>query len=263
MEIRYLSLKTFHAFLLVQLAVSESIHLGIMLPKSRAGFSELGRALELAIAPAIQHVYNHSRLSREWNITYTVKDSACHKTAAVGKTYELETADAFIGPACSDSCLSAALLASYWNKPMISYSCSSVELSNRIFYPTFARTQPFSRTYLHETPDILLQSMKVYNWTRAAIISTEDFVWTPIASSMTELFQKNNISVLFTGFYVPTPSFSYKTFLQQVKDKARSKQLFLLFLVIIFCRNTFLNAYKMHFDAHCAEEPRQTRERHE
>lgn len=158
MEIRYLRLKAFYTFLFIQFAVpSGNIHLGVMLPTSRPGFSELGRALELVIAPAIQHVYNHSRLSGQWNITYTVKDSACHKTVAIGKTYELHTADAFIGPACSDSCLSAGLLASYWNKPMISYSCSSVELSNRLFYPTFARTQPFSRTYSRETPDILLQ----------------------------------------------------------------------------------------------------------
>lgn len=104
---------------------------------------------------------------------------------------------------------------------MISYSCSSVELSNRLFYPTFARTQPFSRTYSRETPDILLQSMRVYNWARAAIISTEDLVWTPIAISMTELFQKNNISVPFKGFYVPSSSFSHHAFLSEVKDKAR------------------------------------------
>lgn len=238
MEIRYLRLRKFYTFLFIQFAASENIHLGVMLPISRPGFSELGRALELAIAPAIQHVYNHSRLSRQWNITYTVKDSACHKTAAVGRTYELHTADAFIGPACSDSCLSAGLLASYWNKPMISYSCSSVELSKRFFYPTFARTQPFSRTYSHETPDILLQSMRVYNWTRAAIISTEDLVWTPIAISMTEIFQQNNISVPFKGFYVPSTSFSYHTFLNQVKDKARSKQFFLFFDGCFFVWNT-------------------------
>ena len=258
MEIHHLPLRTFYAFLLIKLAVSESIHLGVLLPISMDRYPKLGRALALVIAPAIQHVYNHSRLSREWNITYTVRDSACHKTTAVGKTYELHTADAFIGPACSDSCFTAALLASYWNKPMISYSCSSVELSNRFFYPTFARTQPFSRTYLHETPDILLESMRVYNWTRAAIISTEDLVWTPIARSMTEIFQNSNISVPFTGFYVPSSSFSYKTFLQQVKDKARSKELFLLFLVLIVDGNTFVNTYTMHFIAHSVKEPLQT-----
>ena len=238
MEICYLCLRTIYALLFIHFAVSENIHLGVMLPTSRDGFSELGRALELAIAPAIQHVYNHSRLSRQWNITYTVKDSACHKTIAVGKTYELHTADAFIGPACSDSCLSAGLLATYWNKPMISYSCSSVELSNRMFYRTFARTQPFSRTYSDETPDILLQSMKVYNWSRAAIISMEDLVWTPIAISMTKIFQNNNISTPFKGFYVPSSSFSYSTFLSQVKDKARSKQFFSCF-TFCFSGNTF------------------------
>lgn len=239
MEIRHSRFRIFLAFLFIHLAVSENIHIGVLLPTSRLGYSELGRALEIAVEPAIQDVYNHNRLSRQWNITYTIKDSACHKTIAVGKTYELHNADVFIGPACSDSCLSAALLASYWNKPMISYSCSSVEISNSYFYPTFARTQPFSRTYLHETPDILYQTVKFYGWKRAAIISTEDHVWSPIAISMTEIFQRHNISVPFTGFYVPSSSFSHKTYLSQVKDEARGKLCFCLF----FSRCTYYFAY--------------------
>lgn len=236
MAIRHFPIRIFFAYVFIHFVVSENIHLGVLVPTSRPGFFELGRALELAVEPAIQDVYNHSRLSRAWNITYTVKDSACHKTTAIGKTYELHNADVYIGPACSDSCLSAALLASYWNKPMISYSCSSVELSKRGFFPTFARTQPFSRTYLHETPDILLQAMKFYNWSRAAIISTEDLVWSPIAISMTEIFQRNNISVSFTGFYVPSSSFSHKAYLSQLKDKARSKQSFCFVSLFFFFR---------------------------
>lgn len=229
MAMRRLLIEKFFALIFIPFVYSRDIHLGVLLPTSRPGFSDLGRALELAVQPAIQDVYNHSRLSREWNITYTVKDSACHKTIAVGKTHELQNADVFIGPACSHSCLSAGLLASYWNKPMISYSCSSVELSLRNYFPTFARTQPFSRTYLTETPDLLLQAMKFYNWTRAALISAEDDVWPPIAISMTTIFQRNNISVPFTGFYVPSYSFSHKTYLKQVKEEARSKYSFCFF----------------------------------
>lgn len=258
MAIRHLLIKIFLAFLLIHFVVSENIHLGVLLPTSRPGFTELGRALELAVEPAIQDVYNHSRLSREWNITYTVKDSACHKTVAVGKTYELQNADVYIGPACSDSCLSAALLASYWNKPMISYSCSSVELSQRFFFPTFARTQPFSRTYSHETPDILLEAMKFYNWTRAAIISTEDHVWSPIAISMTEIFQRNNISVPFTGFYVSSSSFSHKTYLRQVKDEARSKNVFLFIFFFFSSCTYYYNTYNSRTSsAQCWQENRQ------
>ena len=224
MEIIFLHLRVFSVFLFIYLVGSETVHIGVLLPISMPGYSELGRALQLVVQPAIQDVFSHNTLTREWNITYTIEDSACHKTIAVGKTYELQNADAFIGPACSGSCLSAALLASYWNKPMISYSCSSVELSERSNFPTFVRTQPFSRTYMRETPDILYRAMVFYKWKRAAIISTEDDVWSPFAISMTEVFQRNNISVPFKGFYVPSSSFSYKTFLNQVKDEARGKQ---------------------------------------
>lgn len=223
----FLRVRFFVVFLFIYLVGSETVHIGVLLPISMPGYSELGRALQLVVQPAIQDVFKQNTLTREWNITYTVEDSACHKTIAVGKTYELQNADAFIGPACSDSCLSAALLASYWNKPMISYSCSSVELSKRGNFPTFARTQPFSRTFTQETPDLLYRAMLFYKWKRAAFISTEDHVWSPIAISMAELFQRNNISVPFRGFYAPSSSFSHKTFLNQVKDEARGKHLLL------------------------------------
>ena len=236
MGILFLCFRISFAFVFIQLVATETVNLGILLPLSRPNLIELGKTLKLAVDPAIQDVYTHNRLSRDWNITYTIKDSACFNKIAIGRTYELSNADSFIGPACSDSCLAAALLTSYWNKPMISYSCSSTDLSNRTNYPTFARTQPYSRMYMHFTPDILYHTLDFYNWTRAAVISTEDFVWSPMAFAMTELFQRNNISVPFKGFYVPSSSFSYKTFLSQVKDKARGK---------VFLKFRQLNTYEI------------------
>ncbi|CAH3132089.1 unnamed protein product [Porites lobata] len=214
--------RIFLAFVFIHLVASETVQIGVLLPFSLSGqFQGLGKALELSIEPAIQDVYTQNIVSQDWNITYTITDGGCSKKTAVGRTYELSYVDAFIGPACSDACLPAALLTSYWNKPMISYSCSSIELSDRLYYATFARTQPFSRTYSHQTPDILYQTMDFYNWTRAAIIGTEDNVWSPLAISLTQLFQRNNITLPFSGFYVPSSSFSYTTFLSQIKDKAR------------------------------------------
>ena len=244
MGIRLLSYRIFFTCLFIDSVVSKNIHLGVMVPTSRPGFTELGRALALAVEPAIQDVYDFNRLSREWNITYTVKDSGCHKLWAVGKTYELRNADVFIGPACSDECLSAGLSASYWNKPMISYSCSSVELRHRFFYPTFARTQPFSRTYAEETPKFLYQAMDFYNWTRAAIISAEDDTFSPIAIFLSEHFtQRYNISVPFKGFYEPGSStFSYKTYLSPVKDDARSRYSFCVCLLVCSVFAVFLFA---------------------
>ncbi|XP_068741213.1 atrial natriuretic peptide receptor 1-like isoform X3 [Montipora capricornis] len=219
-KVRFL-FRIFMVSLFIYLAGSEDIHIGVLLPLSRPGYSELGRALQLVVPTAIHDVYKRRRLTLEWNITYTIKDSACHKTMAVGKTSELQNADAFIGPACSDSCISSALLASYWNKPMISYACSSEELSKRANFPTFARTQPFSRSYRDATPDILYVATSVYKWSRAAIIANEGSVWSPIATSMATLFQRRNISVPFKGFYTPSSSFSYLSFMRQLKEEAR------------------------------------------
>ena len=209
------------AFLVFPVAAPETVHLGVLLPFTSDEYPHLGQSLTPVIEPAIKEVYDQGLLSRGWNITYTVKDSACHKTIAAGKTDELLDADSFIGPACSQSCLSAALLASYWNKPMISYSCSSVELSVRKFYPTFARTQPFSRTFLLETPNLLHKAMTFHKWKRAAIISTEDHVWSPIAAAINKLFQAHNITVPFIGLYVPNSKYDHKGLLKQLVGQSR------------------------------------------
>lgn len=225
MDVLYSHCRIFMVSLYTCLAIvgSENVEIGVLLPLSRPRFSELGRALQLAVPIAIQDIHKRASLTGEWNVTYKIKDSACHKTIAVGKTSELQSVDAFIGPACSDSCLSAALLASYWNKPMISYSCSAEELSNRANFPTFARTQPFSRSYADATPDLLYVVMTVYKWKRAAIIASEDSAWSPIASSMANLFQRKNISVPFKESYATSSSFSHKALMRQVKTKARGK----------------------------------------
>lgn len=215
--------RLFLACLLIDCVVSKKIHFGVILPTSRPGFYELGKALELAVQPAIQDIYDFNRLSRDWNITYSVEDSGCHKLKAVGKTYELRNADVFIGPACGDECLSAGLLTTYWNKPMISYSCSPTELSNRYFYSTFARTQPFSRTYLLETPRFLYEAVKFFSWTRTAIISTEDPTWAPIAIALSEYLSQRNVTIPFSRSYMLSKTFSYKEFLKPVKEVARSR----------------------------------------
>jgi hypothetical protein len=178
-----------------------NIHLGILIPM-KYGTWKVGTEIIPIIDRAIEEVKSRNILPG-YNLTYTLNDSKCSSYEASGITADLKNAqarvDAYIGPGCSAACLSSGLLAHYWNIPMISYSCSSSSLMNRKKFSTFARTQPFSRTYSSVTPKALLKIMQHYRWTRAAIIAPYgykgDNIWEPIASSVRMHFLNNNISV--------------------------------------------------------------------
>lgn len=178
-----------------------NIHLGILIPMDY-GTWNVGREIIPIIGRAIREV-NNSGILPGYNITYTLRDSKCSSNTASGITADLKSSqpkvNAFIGPGCSAACLSAGLLAHYWNVPMISFSCSSSSLMNRRKYATFARTQPFSRTYSGVTPDALLKIMQHYQWKRAAIVAPYgykgDTIWEPIANSVRSHFLRNNITV--------------------------------------------------------------------
>ena len=200
------------------------IRLGALLPIGRAGFQRLGESLQYIIEPAIQHVYREGILDpKEYNITYTVADSACNKLQAVEHTYNLRSVDAFIGPACTEGCLAAGLLAANLNKPMISYSCSSLDLGKREFYYTFARTQPFTRTYYDTTPKLLMHLMQFYKWEIAGIIVNEDNLWTPIASALNAYLKGANMTVGYYGVYTISKDFEHKSVLEYASRFSRGK----------------------------------------
>lgn len=202
----------------------KEIQLGILLPIGRKGFQRLGESLQYVIDPAIQHVYSKEILNpRDYNITYTVVDSACNKLLAVWHTYNMRSVDAFIGPACTEGCLAAGLLAASLNKPMISYSCSSLDLGRRDFYFTFARTQPFTRTYYYTTPLLLRELMQYYKWKIAGIIVNEDNLWTPIANALNKHLTDANMTVGYYGVYTISKDFEHTSVLEYAKRFSRSK----------------------------------------
>ena len=215
------------AFVLQLFEVStpiKRIHLGILLPIGRKGFQRLGESLQYVIEPAIQHVYSEEILNpRDYNITYSVVDSACNKFLAVSHTYNMRSVDAFIGPACTEGCLAAGLLAASLNKPMISYSCSSLDLGRREFYFTFARTQPFTRTYYYTTPLLLSELMRYYEWKIAGIIVNEDNLWTPIANALNKHLTDVNMTVGYYGMYTISKDFEHTSVLEYAKRFSRSK----------------------------------------
>lgn len=187
-------------------AMRREVRVGVLVPIT-GGF-QVGNGIRPAIKEAFDDINKDKNLLPALNLTYTIHNSACDSVSAVGIAADLKqssaSVDAYIGPGCSVACLSAALLAQYWNKPIISYSCSSSDLEDKTKYSTFARTQPFSRTYSQSTPSILLQIMRRYNWQRAAILATDDgptSIWVPIAENVIQYFKQNNLTVSYNSIY--------------------------------------------------------------
>ena len=79
----------------------------------------------------------------------------------------------YSGPGCDSLCNPAGLLAGKWNKPMISYSCSSRVLSDRENYPTFART---TALYV-EMANFIIDIIKYHFWDRVVLVEGPESIW--------------------------------------------------------------------------------------
>ena len=211
---------------LLFIVYGKDIRLGVLLPIT--GSWSVGSGIIPTIDIAIEHIESQPNLLKGYNIAYVTQNSNCSVLEAVGRTADLLQSqpqiDVFIGPGCSRACLSAASLANYYNKPMISYSCSSIDLEDRVLYSTFSRTQPFSRTYSEKTPALLVILMQHFGWRRAAILAAKDEIWDPMAQKLRAEMQRQDMVVAYFHLYNNADKeASFPQMLEQVKRHARSK----------------------------------------
>ncbi len=136
-----------------------NLHLAVLVPTADS-WPE-GRASIGAIALAIDAVNAHGLLDpmiRGSKITYSSKEVECDRSkalAALSQILEQGPVDAVIGPDCSAACESTAILTAGLDIPQISYSCSSIALSDKKMYPTVRLTFAFAgsaRTWLAVEP---------------------------------------------------------------------------------------------------------------
>ena len=219
------------ALLLLSSVLCKEVRVGVLVPIT--GSFQVGNSIRPVIKAAFDDVQKDPSLLPGWNLTYTIHNSSCDSVQAVGIAADLMRSPtpvhAYIGPGCSVACLAAGLLAQYWNKAIVSFSCSSSDLEDRKKYSTFARTQPFSRTYSRSTPSILLQVMVKFKWKRAAILARDDTpssIWAPIAIDVHGYFHKNNITVSYFKLYktltdVEAQRKDTEKILTETKERAR------------------------------------------
>ena len=120
-----------------------NLHLAVLVPTAkswpdgRASIGAMALAVDAANAQAGQ--LGPVLAVRRGKIAYSWREVDCEPSAALAaltRILDEGPVDAVIGPACSAACESTAILTAGLDIPQISYSCSSVALSDKRTYPT-------------------------------------------------------------------------------------------------------------------------------
>ena len=215
------------------------VTLGVFVPWS--GKWPVGKKLASAATVAVDDINRNKNIMTDEHLQFIWKDDKCSGEASVGETAELyytfnsagrKGVDAYIGPYCSEGCVSGGLLAAYLNKPMISYSCSKDTLSNKTIYPTFARTKSFVRSYPKVLNRKLVSLMKTHNWNLITLVVSTESGWHTFAQKVFTELLAHNITVVDKLTYSKNNN-NYREVLQLAKDKVRSKSFIINFFIII------------------------------
>ena len=128
--------------------------------------------------------------------------------------------DALIGPTLSPECVPTAILASQWNVPMISHTCTSPVLSDSSRFNTFLRI--YGTNSIANAVIAILQHFK---WTVVAIVRTTDSLYGYEGEVIEAACRSVNISI---GTFINDMNSrdSAQAILQGIISSARSKHLF-------------------------------------
>ncbi|KAK3705058.1 hypothetical protein QZH41_009322, partial [Actinostola sp. cb2023] len=163
---------------------------------------DVGRTTAAAIPIAVEDINNDKSLLPLHELQFVFGNTNCSSVTALPLVMNLWAAkrrnvDAFIGGGCNHVCEYISLLAGKWNLPVVSWGCMSNHLSNRVTFPTFARTVgPYTKM-----EKLLKRLMENFQWKRVAIIASTDDIW-QIAANMVKIeFAKNNADIQVAHFH--------------------------------------------------------------
>ena len=201
----------------------QEISIGFLHP----GFSKAFKLNNIkgGLVKVLDDINNSDTILNGTRLNIKLADSGCDERMAIGAAVDLynEGVKALVGPACSVCCLSAGLLSTSKKIPMISYSCSSIELSNKDNYPYFARTKAFARTGPWATR-ALTAITKRMNWRQVCIIERVHEIYTLVSENLRAEFLSQNYTVYRERFYYEDTTFQEKEeYLANLEDKCRGK----------------------------------------
>ena len=160
----------------------KKLTVGLFVPWT--GSWPVGTRLASAAPIAIDEINNNTTLLRDYELKFIWSDCGCSKVMSAGGTVEFvkKNISVIIGPYCSKGCVPSGLIAGYYNTPMITYSCSTSELSKKSEYPTTARTFAYARTNEIILFDNTVKMMKHFGWKMFTIITELSSPWSEIGT---------------------------------------------------------------------------------
>ncbi|XP_038050160.1 atrial natriuretic peptide receptor 1-like [Patiria miniata] len=222
----------------------EDIVLGLLLPFS--GQWPVGRYIAGAMTVAVDNINRDPNLLLGRNLTFIWNDTRCVGKVglyeAVNLWLNVRRLHAFIGGGCDVVCEPVGLLASAWNLPMISWGCSSLQLSNKDDYNTFTRTVgPYTKM-----APMFSRIMSSYGWGRAVILTSSENVWQTTSYAVKLDLESNGFTV--SNFVTFSPGHEnisgreQKQHVDIIKDAKESARIFMLFAYGGDIRDLMLNA---------------------
>ena len=180
---------------------------------------------------AIETINKDQSLLPGYHVSFNWTDSHCSEKETVQGILNLHAQtkmNAIIGPACSDGCKIAAMLASSWNIPMVSYGCAADFLSNTEEYPNFARTVGVYAKSGH----LFVKLMQRFKWDRIAILTPTSGIWSSIMAGVRASIEGAGLKVsYYQNFNEKTVRDSFlEHVLEEGRRKAHSKKYHLLLI---------------------------------
>ena len=233
---------TWHLFIILfstKWIFCKNLTIGLFVPWT--GSWPVGKNLASAATVVINDIKNDPNLLKNYTLSIAWKDCMCNAQQSVGETANFNNevfngkkgVDVYIGPYCTDGCQPSGLLAAFFKKPMISYSCSGTDLSDKKLYPTFARTIMQARS----SPGTFIEKfglvMDEFRWNRITLIVSRKAAWTSLGQEVFEKLYSSGKTVQFKYTY-DDENPDFHDILVKGKRNARSKFLLTLkkFLII-------------------------------
>ncbi|XP_051862109.1 speract receptor isoform X1 [Drosophila albomicans] len=129
-----------------------------------------GITISGAISLAVDQVNAGKLRSMGHSLRFVVAETYGDEVASIRQTAALWTQQvaAYIGP--QETCVHEGRMAAAFNLPMISYYCTHRDPSNKLDFPTFARTRPPDTQISKSVVALLL----AFNWTQVSFLYLDD-----------------------------------------------------------------------------------------
>ncbi len=214
----------------------ENIHLGL------TGFYtnyappyqiyKLGSAMHIAL----DTIKQNSSILKNVTLTFEFADDGCREKTSLGALVTLvrdHHIDAVIGPCCSGSGMGIGKLSSYWNIPVVAYSGTIDELSDKKIYDTYSRV-----VSIGTTPGFVASSVvDALEWDKLCIYIRNEAYLMHLSEGILRSAKERNITILKPIVPIISSSFNYyQTYDSSDWERARREQRPSMKQLKTFCR---------------------------